>query len=338
MHKRLVNQCAISLRLIPNGPILIKASDQGADPTKPDMEFVEAYHNGKKEVYLPGSSLKGVIRAHAERIVRTVGGERYDSNKPDALWSNDPLNDRHTYLEEEYFPNGEKKRKKRSADGIYRHSCFIDQMFGNTSIASHVRITDAYHDPEVGIPLMLEERNSVAIDRFSGSTAGSGLFNFQVCTSGAFKTTIHLKNFTLAQLGLIGLVLRDLNEGWVGVGFGKSRGLGFVTVDYLKATIQYPTACFDKDGKVLLMGSKRTLDNNRIYGAGEFLDETTRKSYGFPSNDVASSSNRADTTVLARSMPLGIGVEMVWEGGTQVQMLFEQTVTAWKKCVDKVAS
>ena len=322
MHKRFVNQCAITLRLIPNGPILIKASDQGADPTKPNIEFVEAYHNGKKEVYLPGSSLKGVIRAHAERIVRTVGGETYNFQKPDQLWADDPLKVGRDYL------------KNKDGAGVYRHSCFTEQMFGNTAIASRIRITDAYHDLEADIPLILEERNSVAIDRFSGSTTDSSLFNFQVCTSGAFKTSIHLKNFTLAQLGLIGLVLRDLHEGWVGVGFGKSRGLGFVKVDYLKATIQYPTACLNKDGKVSLMGSNGNFANNRIYGAGNFLDESTRKSYGFPPNDVVASSKDPSTAVVAQAMPLGIGVEMVWEGNTQVQKLFEQTVDAWKKCVD----
>jgi RAMP superfamily len=211
----------------------------------------------------------------------------------------------------------------------------LDKVFSPVLFAAHLGLL--YHDPDAGKPLVLEERNSVAIDRFSGSTSGSGLFNFQVCTSGAFKTTIYLKNFTLAQLGLIGLVLRDLNEGWVGVGFGKSRGLGFVTVDYLKATVQYPT-CQVNNGKVVPMGSKRSLDNNRIYGAGEFLDETTRKSYGFPANDIVPSSHDSGTPVVTQAMPLGIGAEMIWEGDRQVQMLFEQTVQAWKKCVDKVAS
>ena len=72
MHKRLVNHCTITLKIIPTGPILIKSGREGADPTKPDMEFVETYHSEGKTIYLPGSSLKGAIRAHAERIVRTV--------------------------------------------------------------------------------------------------------------------------------------------------------------------------------------------------------------------------------------------------------------------------
>ncbi|QEI41819.1 hypothetical protein BMF77_02419 [Dolichospermum sp. UHCC 0315A] len=59
MHKKFVNHCTIDLTIIPDGPILIKSGKEGADPTKPDMEFVETYHAGGRTIYLPGSSLKG---------------------------------------------------------------------------------------------------------------------------------------------------------------------------------------------------------------------------------------------------------------------------------------
>jgi len=92
MHKRLVNQCRIHLTLIPCGLILIKSGKEGADPTKPDMECVETYHAGGRSIYLPGSSLKGAIRAHAERIVRTVGRD-FKPNNLNTVWANDPLKD-----------------------------------------------------------------------------------------------------------------------------------------------------------------------------------------------------------------------------------------------------
>jgi CRISPR/Cas system CSM-associated protein Csm3 (group 7 of RAMP superfamily) len=43
-------------------------------------------------------------------------------------------------------------------------------MFGNTSLASRVRIEDAYPDRDKPKP-KLEERNGVAIDRVFGSVA-----------------------------------------------------------------------------------------------------------------------------------------------------------------------
>lgn len=40
MHKKFVNHCTIDLIIIPDRPILIKSGKEGADLTKPDMEFV----------------------------------------------------------------------------------------------------------------------------------------------------------------------------------------------------------------------------------------------------------------------------------------------------------
>jgi CRISPR/Cas system CSM-associated protein Csm3 (group 7 of RAMP superfamily) len=306
MHKRFVNHCTIYLTLIPDGPILIKSGKEGADPTKPDMEFVETYHAGGRSIYLPGSSLKGAIRAHAERIVRTVGKERRDPNNSDILWANDPLSDKYDYLQ------------KKSAPDIYKLSSFTDQMFGNTSIASRVRIEDAH--PDKSQTLRIEERNGVAIDRVFGSVA-VGPFNYQVCTAGEFHTKIHLKNFTLAQLGLIGLVLRDLDDGWFGLGFAKSRGLGTVQVKLNQAVVQYP-GCELRDKQIHTFGSQKQWNHTFLLGVGEFLESEEAQLYSFPKPD------NQDTPVAAQEMDLGFGVQLTWREGT-VNDLFERSVRSW---------
>lgn len=315
MHKKLVNQCAISFSLMPDGPVLIKSGQEGADPTKPDMEFVETYHDGKKEIYLPGSSLKGAIRSQAERIVATLGGDAYDDNNRYQLRAEAPAPNRH-YL----------KYISDSAE-IYKRSCFTDQMFGSTHIASRVRIDDAYYDGASEIPLTLEERNSVAIDRLSGAATGTALFNFQVCTSGAFKTNLRLKNFTLAQLGLIGLVLRDLHEGWFSIGFAKSRGLGVMKVKLHHAVIQYPT-CQLKDQKIAPFDRKhKPWLSTQVLGAGEFVGKGN--DYGFPMPDRQNSTEASEAPTISE-MPLGFGVQQCWEGEEQMRSLFELAVQAWK--------
>lgn len=317
MHKQFVNQCTIDLALVPCGPILIKSGKEGADPTKPDMEFVETYHAGGRSIYLPGSSLKGAIRAHAERIVRTVGRDKRPTNG-NALWASNPLNlDELRYLD-----------TLSDAKDIYRLSSFTDQMFGNTSIASRVRIEDAYPvDPK---QLKIEERNGVAIDRVFGSVA-VGPFNYQVCTSGEFRTKIYLKNFSLAQLGLIGLVLRDLNEGWFGLGFAKSRGLGMVEVKLNSAVVQYP-GCVIENQQICSLGGQGQWSHNLLLGAGVFLQEEERASYGFPANDVQ------ETPVQAESMPLGFGVQLQWQGDEQVRDLFTRAVRSWRRILEGAAA
>ncbi|MBE9067528.1 CRISPR-associated protein [Leptolyngbya cf. ectocarpi LEGE 11479] len=323
MHKRFVNHCTIELSLTPQGPVLIKSGKEGADPTKPDMEFVETFHAGGRSIYFPGSSLKGAIRAHAERIVRTIGSSERprdltpaDADTPRPLWATDPLDRKsYSYIE-----------KEKDTQKIYRWSSFTDQLFGSIAISSRLRIEDAYPvDPK---QVKTEERNGVAIDRVFGSVA-VGPFNYQVCTAGEFRTKLHLKNFSLEQLGLIGLVLRDLNDGWFGLGFAKSRGMGLVEVKLQQATVEYP-GCVLQGKQVSLLGSSQQWPHTSLIGAGAFLDDTERQKYGFPPDDVQT------TPVAAEEMAYGLGVKLTWTGD-QVGDLFTRAVTSWRQRLEVTA-
>ncbi|WP_008308389.1 RAMP superfamily CRISPR-associated protein [Leptolyngbya sp. PCC 6406] len=316
MHKRFVNHCTIDLTLTPCGPILIKSGKEGADPTKPDMEFVETFHAGGRSIYLPGSSLKGALRAHAERIVRTVGSDR----RPDdasRLWASDPL-DLKGY---QYLDN------VKDSQTIYRLSSFTDQFFGSVAISSRARIEDAY--PVDRAQLKIEERNGVAIDRVFGSVA-VGPFNYQVCTAGEFRTKIHLKNFTLAQLGLVGLVLRDLDDGWFGLGFAKSRGMGLVSVKLDSAVVQYP-GCVLEAGQIKALGAAQSWPHTTLLGAGEFLEADEASRYGFPKPD------HEETPVAAQPMDLNFGVQATWSGPIQVKDLFTRAVSSWSRLLGVAA-
>ncbi|MEM6838059.1 MAG: RAMP superfamily CRISPR-associated protein [Cyanobacteria bacterium P01_C01_bin.120] len=332
MHKRLVNHCTIDLTIIPQGPVLVKSGKEGADPTKPDMEFVETYHAGGRSIFFPGSSLKGALRAHAERIVRTIGSDQRPLNLLDLdpkndpqtpLWATDPLDRKsYTYLE-----------KQTDTQKIYRWSSFTDQLFGSIAIASRLRIEDAYPDPEKPKP-RLEERNGVAIDRVFGSVA-VGPFNYQVCTEGEFRTRIHLKNFTLEQLGLLGLVLRDLDDGWFGLGFAKSRGMGLVSVKFNEARVEYP-GCVMPANQIVSLGSNTQWPAVALKGAGAFLPDAERQNYGFPADEVHTlRAYDADEMPLLETMQYGLGVRLQWPEG-EVEKLFEAAVSAWSRRLAEV--
>ncbi|MGJ3250428.1 MAG: RAMP superfamily CRISPR-associated protein [Elainellaceae cyanobacterium] len=330
MHKRFVNHCTIDLTISPCGSVLIKSSKEGADPTKPDMEFVETYHAGGRSIFLPGSSLKGAIRAHAERIVRTVSDTNERPSNSDKLWASDPLSKDKKNNPNFYLEDWKSNNKSNPYPGatLYKESCFTSQMFGSTSVASRIRVEDAY--PLDVKQLKVEERNGVAIDRVFGSAVPGALFNYQVCTSGEFHTKIHLKNFTLAQLGLIGLVLRDLNDGWFGLGFAKSRGMGLVETKLNSAIVQYPGCVLDGDS-IKAIGTGQQWRKTVLLGVGEFLDETEAGRYGFPKPD------QQDTPVAGAEMPLGFGVQLTWSGAEQVKDLFMRSVKSWSQVLGVAA-
>ena len=326
MHKRIVNQAIIKLVISPVGPLLIKASDQGADPTKPDMEFVETYHAGGRSVYLPGSSLKGAIRSHCERIVRTLGGEKPNDGN---VWACLPVTGGRDNLscskrldEKNKAREAERKQKLTSSE-IYAFSCTICQLFGNMATASHTRIKDAYPiNPE---DIRREERNGVAIDRIYGSAASGALFNFEVITAGEFTTTISVKNFTTAQLALIALAIRDFDEQRVSIGFAKSRGLGQVNMKVNGVAIHYPTAVVE-DNQVRPIGSQTDpFSDNVVVGAGQLVNDA--EAYGFPNPD------SVNVNVQAQPDNYGLGATLSFEESDDITTLWRGCVGLWSDTV-----
>ena len=333
MHKRMVNQAKIKITISPVGPLLIKASDQGADPTKPDMEFVETYYAGDRSVYLPGSSLKGAIRAHCERIVRTLGGERPENNR---IWTCNPLKDKENNPLDlscsKKLDTENKERKKAdkpeyTGSECHTLSCNICRIFGNTVLASHTRIEDAY--PINPNEIRREERNGVAIDRIFGSVA-VGPFNFEVITAGEFKTTIHVKNFTTPQLALIALAIRDFDEQRVGIGFAKSRGLGQVNMKVNKVKINYPTAVVEKEQVRMLGNPVAQFNKNVVAGAGKLMKEDEAEKYGFPNDDSVDVGE-----IEAKTDSFGIGATLTFQDKGDISALWRECVEAWKTIVER---
>ena len=120
-----------------------------------------------------------------------------------------------------------KKRKKDktpllSSEEIYQSSCPICRLFGSLSHAGRLSISDAYADGKPGT----ETRDGVGIDRFTGGAFAKAKFELEPVISGTFKCSVYMRNFEIWQLGLLGCLMKDLKDGYIYIGSGKSRGLG----------------------------------------------------------------------------------------------------------------
>jgi len=263
MLKQLINECIIDLRLHVDGALLIKSGL--AQPSGVDMAWVQVFRNGREEVYLPGSSLKGVLRSHAERIARSLNptaacdpfGQKDDPLGRSCSQCFDKIND---------------ERKKAGKQGLnsiesYHHSCLICKLFGSTWFVGRLATADAYAVDDPPIP---SRRDGVGIDRFSGGSSHGAKFELEVITTGAFATTLHLRNFELWQLGLLGFVLQDLKDGLIRIGSGKSRGLGKIHGEARSVTVHY-------------LGRDEHLQQNghfMLSGVGEHLNAKQAEDYG----------------------------------------------------------
>lgn len=272
MLKILRCEANLQLTIQPMGPILIKEGVNERSSNEvlkaellgrfgmqawndmPHMTFVRTMRNGRYEPYLPGSSLKGVLRAHAERIARTFV---YDETT-ERLGACDPLEV--PGVGEPLRPVtscGAKLVRRRDgptalgrAEGLdgaatYRAACPICKLFGCTLLKGRLHVSDAFSDYtggsryRGGSAVRLAVRDGVGIDRFTGGAKDGAKFDFEVEESKPFSLTLHLENFELWQLGLLAFVLRDMAEGLVPIGFGKSRGLGRVTATVTGAALSY---------------------------------------------------------------------------------------------------
>ncbi|MGC8946811.1 MAG: RAMP superfamily CRISPR-associated protein [Anaerolineae bacterium] len=248
MHKTRYNALSLTFRLSPKGPLLIKAGGISADPSLPDMQFVRTFHPQKGEtVYIPGSSLKGVVRGFVEKALRTL------DDRASWRWACATFPD-----EDESC--AKRLEKEESSAVIYRKSCGVCRIFGHTRLKGRASFTDLLPVDEV----KTEIRYGVAISRLSHAVA-HGPFEMEVVVSGAFEGHLVLENFEIWQLGLVALALESMNQGLIKVGFGKNRGFGEMAV-----TVQQ--ACLDEVAS--------GVETTAWRGLAAFVSEEEQKGYG----------------------------------------------------------
>lgn len=267
MLKKLLNLASVKMTIEPIDPLLIKSGQ--ATVSNVDMAFVQTFrHDGKLEPFIPGSSLKGVMRSHAEKICRSLRDEPVPVCLP--------------YLEPDEESEGEANQascglrmrkifendKKRPSPDIYRISCAACRLFGSHYFIGRYAVGDGYITEKCrkGKGPLLEVRDGVAIDRLTGGTAGGAKFDLQVLTRGDFEAQIEVRNFERWQLGMLALILRDMQDELIHIGFGKSRGLGRIRAKIDSFEISYY-------GK----------EQNSLVGLYALCSEKERASYGLVS-------------------------------------------------------
>ncbi len=282
MLKKLVNEALCTLRLTTTGPLLVKSGH--ASISGPDMTPVLTFRNGKQEAFIPGSSLKGVFRSHIEKIVCSL--------KPQVVcYPFDESEERQVDREQrqrDYRPScgsrftqlakQEKARRllEEHSDLVYADSCPTCRLFGSTGFTGRIAISDAHLVSDE----IKEQRDGVGIDRLTGGASHGAKFELEVVSTGVvFETNIHLRNFEIWQLGMLFVVLQDLEDELIRIGSGRSRGLGNVT-----ATISDRSVSSRPGGFVTtaMRGSQQQESAGQLWGLGRWLNDG---SYGTQPTD-----------------------------------------------------
>jgi CRISPR/Cas system CSM-associated protein Csm3 (group 7 of RAMP superfamily) len=277
MFARRLNELIVTLRLTPASPLLIKDgrhhehgdksrksfhctarrqpeqkcdNDNGHLTDEYDVNMACVYSKTKDQqpdsyqFYIPGSSLRGVLRATAERIVgrwrpdlvddpASEIGQQFAGTDKAILQAeqDDPLYER---------PNSVK---------MYHQTKPVERCFGHSLLRGRWTIDDAWIASESVVVV----RDGVGINRITGAAQDQLKFRFEAIAQGEFRTTIRLVNFECWQPGLLAYVLAELDSGNALLGSAGRRGLGRVRIAVEKMVWRWwgytPQEGTDTDGK-----------------------------------------------------------------------------------------
>ncbi len=133
MLKALVNEARLRLDITTQGPLLIKTGY--ATLIGADMAPVQTYRNGQQEIYLPGSSLKGIFRSHLEKVINSIQPQ-VACNPLLRSHDGDVRDDRQLYR----VSCGSRFNDKTPQNEVYARSCPTCRLFGSTSFGSRIAV------------------------------------------------------------------------------------------------------------------------------------------------------------------------------------------------------
>ncbi|NCJ08015.1 hypothetical protein GS597_16175 [Synechococcales cyanobacterium C] len=233
-------QLQITIHWQPVGPVMVKAEADGI--AVDSLPLVSAVDQHQVSLVIPGSSLKGTLRAQAERILRTLLGVPIPTNE----------NPRQRFLQQtqdlpliQALFGGAARLKDGQQQGrigaFSANDCYAQPQIEPAQWRS---IESARDDHQLRQALNQANLNSVqqayhvAIDRWTGGAAEGFLYS----TLEPMGVSWHPLELTLdlsrlseskeqrAAIALLLLLLRDLAHGRIPLGYGTNRGMGAIAV------------------------------------------------------------------------------------------------------------
>jgi len=182
-----------------------------------------------KVPYIPGSSLKGVLRSEAERYVKSFLPSEFVCN----------------VLNPEDRESGELGRKEKFKENY--EPCIICRIFGGPTLASHVMVSNAFPSSS----FYTETKTSVSLNRITGAQQPGRLFDIEyIVPLTKFKFEMRVENIDLlggsAEAKVVRYLMDILMKGQVWLGGRKSVGMGNVKLMNAKVSrIEF------KDGQII---------------------------------------------------------------------------------------
>ncbi len=189
--------------------------------------------------FIPGSSLKGVLRSYLERVLKGIGREDVCtiSKLCSEKYNNKESKDKKWAEIEKTLTEDEKNNKQMSlSKAIYDDLCEICHLFGSQVSAAKLMIRDSKVIKESFDGF--EYRSGNAIDRDKNKTINGALYELEVVPADTeFEFMATLENPDDKDLKNTAFLIKSMEEGDIFIGGNISRGLGGFILKDIK--IQY---------------------------------------------------------------------------------------------------
>lgn len=234
-HHKLVNRYSLEARLVCETALHVGASAGGDDFQGSDLPVAK---DGRGRPYIPGSSLRGALRAGLESLLR--GLDRADARVCDPFERDEhhvdrSCSERTNARRQELKSTGSEPISEAAAFELaLEESCEICRLFGQLFLASRLRISDL---SMVSTDSRTYVRDGVGLDRDLRTAAQGILYNFEAVPVGTeFGLRLEVENAELHEMGLVLIGLDLFGQGALSVGGKSARGLGLARVEEIQLT------------------------------------------------------------------------------------------------------
>ncbi len=239
MFHEFINKYTITASIRTTTAIHIGSAKQEFVPSVVDNAVIKDV-NGMP--FIPGSSLKGVLRSYLEKLLKAMGKEVCmipdlcsrqfdDKSKREKIWNE---------IKKDNTVDDSNKQKEVSKY-MYERICPICRIFGSNINSAKLMVRDAKVKEEEFVG-KYEIRAGVTIDRDKNIAAKGNLYEVEVVPADTiFEFKAAAENMSDEELQYLFILLRSMEEGNINIGGMTSRGLGEFKLENIE--IEY----IDKD-------------------------------------------------------------------------------------------
>ncbi len=215
----------------------IGGTSDSLDPTSVDNAVIRLPDG---QPYIPGSSMKGILRSFLARLHESGGPWLASKGVAASDCLHQPAGvERAKTLKEQFKDNPE-----GLAQAIWDELCPVCRLFGSQQFAGRLLIADLLPEPRSAI--RVERRHGVAIDVDTRTARDTAKYDLELVAPGArFQFELTLENPSDEQVKDTRLLVRALEAGEILMGAKTGSGLGRVKLVEVTETDYGPQQLID---------------------------------------------------------------------------------------------